>query len=198
MFRVSSDTFIHAISPRRTESLPGPDDETARTSDDPQARKEPSISNDAYQGSSHGTSDGQEGIADEVFDRYPGLGGSRHELGKHGGGRGEDKHRANAEEEIGHHLLAALVSEAPLAGLLKPYRCEPEDTSLNCPAVTDQSCWIQDGGHPRILSHTIFRSKDQLSSLIISSGGSSLACMIWSVQRPPSKEARMYPTEPGM
>ena len=86
-----------------------PHNHTARHCDEAQCGEKPAVPDRVEERLGDDAADAGEDVAHEVVDRHAGRGSLGHELRQHGSGHGEDKHAADAEEEVGDELRVRLA-----------------------------------------------------------------------------------------
>ena len=142
----------------RPEPPHGPHDNATRRSNDTYPREQPPVANRIYQRLRNDGSHAREDVPHKVVHRDAVGGLFGHELGQHGRGHGEDKHGADAEEEV------------------RNQGDEPEHSLLGGPAVPDECGRIEEGGDPGVLAHPVFGPVHQLAVLIIAASALGFSC----------------------
>lgn len=143
---------IHLLPPRRRISPHRPHHDAARRGDDAHASEKPSVPNGLDQRLRDNRPHAREDVADEVVERDAHARFPRHKFRQHGRCHAEDKHAADAEEEIrdqGH---------------------EPEDSLLRRPAVPDERARVQERGDPGVLPHAVLGAVGELAVLVAAVG----------------------------
>lgn len=127
----------------------GPNNSTTAHSNDPNPREQPAIPNGADKRLRDHRTNAREDVPYEIIDRDAAGRFLGHELRQHGRRHREDKHGADAEEEVGDEGH------------------EPEDALFGRPAVPDQCGGVEEGGNPGVLAHAVFGSVHQLSFFVV-------------------------------
>ena len=96
---------IHLQAPFRTIPPHSPNRTTAHNSNGAHAGKQPSVADDADEGTGDDSADAGKAVPDEIVGGDARGRFARHEFRQYRRGRAEDEHATNTEEEVGDELV---------------------------------------------------------------------------------------------